>query len=344
MSRKSGGLLEALLGFFAIMAIILKNVLVALGFVAAIGGGLALICFIIEALIETFYYNGKKFKKLQEELNENTEKCNQLNYHLSELKSLGMDYHSNDYGISNYYDNSEYNYKRPQLEGLHNNTPNEYFCSLSVCKNAQAQPFKYLCKYFDIAKDEQTLNKFENMLNCFSAAEEGKQILLKEREELIENHKKSIPFTIRKFRLQSFFEKLGYSPIDLSDAHIPKYSFKYISGGGKSSMQCDIVLDIENLERFVSYLYNEVQTSKSIKYQRALMSARLREIIKRRDNYTCQRCGISIEQEPHLLLEIDHIIPLSKNGKTTEANLQTLCWMCNRQKSDKISIEFNNAS
>lgn len=55
-----------------------------------------------------------------------------------------------------------------------------------------------------------------------------------------------------------------------------------------------------------------------------------------RDKYTCKNCGISTNDEPNLLLEIDHIIPLSKNGITTENNLQTLCWKCNRKKGSKI--------
>ncbi|HJB68761.1 MAG TPA: HNH endonuclease [Candidatus Fournierella excrementigallinarum] len=36
------------------------------------------------------------------------------------------------------------------------------------------------------------------------------------------------------------------------------------------------------------------------------------------------------------MLEIDHIIPVSKGGRTEEDNLQTLCWKCNRSKGDKI--------
>lgn len=50
--------------------------------------------------------------------------------------------------------------------------------------------------------------------------------------------------------------------------------------------------------------------------------------IFKRDNFTCQKCG---SQE---LLELDHIIPFSKNGKDNESNYQTLCQECNRKKRD----------
>ena len=59
-------------------------------------------------------------------------------------------------------------------------------------------------------------------------------------------------------------------------------------------------------------------------------------LIKNRDNFTCCSCGNSIYDEPNLLLEIDHIIPVSKGGYTTEENLQTLCWKCNRSKGNKF--------
>ena len=72
------------------------------------------------------------------------------------------------------------------------------------------------------------------------------------------------------------------------------------------------------------------------KEQRAIMTSKLRTHIKERDNYTCCQCGNSIQNEPNLLLEIDHIIPVSKGGLTQEDNLQTLCWKCNRSKGAKI--------
>lgn len=66
------------------------------------------------------------------------------------------------------------------------------------------------------------------------------------------------------------------------------------------------------------------------------MTKKLRDHIKKRDNYTCCICGNSIHNEPNLLLEIDHIVPVAKGGLTEENNLQTLCWKCNRSKGTKI--------
>ena len=71
------------------------------------------------------------------------------------------------------------------------------------------------------------------------------------------------------------------------------------------------------------------------------MTPQLREAILRRDNWTCQCCGNSIFREPNLLLEVDHIIPVSAGGKTEPSNLQTLCWKCNRSKSDNIQMPFD---
>ena len=67
-----------------------------------------------------------------------------------------------------------------------------------------------------------------------------------------------------------------------------------------------------------------------------LMTSQLREKIKYRDNYKCCSCSLGIVDEPNLLLEIDHKIPLSKGGITTYDNLQTLCWKCNRTKGAKF--------
>lgn len=73
------------------------------------------------------------------------------------------------------------------------------------------------------------------------------------------------------------------------------------------------------------------------KGQRKLMTKALRDKIKIRDNYTCQICGKYMTDE--VGLQIDHIIPISKGGKSIESNLQVLCSKCNGSKSDKVIAE-----
>jgi 5-methylcytosine-specific restriction endonuclease McrA len=81
---------------------------------------------------------------------------------------------------------------------------------------------------------------------------------------------------------------------------------------------------------------DEIHYRSHIKLQRSLMTDKLRDFIKKRDNYTCQICGDSIYKNPHIEFHIDHIIPVSKGGITEENNLQTLCASCNLHKSNKI--------
>lgn len=55
------------------------------------------------------------------------------------------------------------------------------------------------------------------------------------------------------------------------------------------------------------------------------------EVFKR-DCFTCQYCGA---KAPDVLLEVDHIKPVSKGGTNDILNLITACRDCNRGKSKK---------
>lgn len=69
--------------------------------------------------------------------------------------------------------------------------------------------------------------------------------------------------------------------------------------------------------------------------QRKLMTKKLRKEIARRDNYTCQICGKYMPDG--VGLHIDHIVPVSKGGKTVPSNLQVLCSRCNGRKGAKYT-------
>ncbi|NOT17631.1 MAG: HNH endonuclease [Sulfuriferula sp.] len=283
----------------------------------------------------SLYFNGRKFKVIKDSIQHYTNNCNELNNHIEELKCAHSNIKSYEYGESDLYDNSNYQFKRKEWNKniKHHQTHN---CSASVCKNASDHPFKYLCKYFDIKISEETLSSLEAVLNNFAAAEQGKILLQNERNSILDSVSKSIPSLILNFSKVKLIEELGFESIDLSDLYFPVYTFQYVSAGGNSSLKCDIKLDIGNLDKFIMYLNDLVKFKKSIAGQRALMTSSLREKIKCRDNFACQCCGLSINDEKNLLLEIDHIIPLSKGGITSTDNLQTLCWKCNRSKGSKL--------
>lgn len=73
------------------------------------------------------------------------------------------------------------------------------------------------------------------------------------------------------------------------------------------------------------------------KKDKRYISKSLRFEVLDRDSYTCQACGRSA---PLVELEIDHVYPWSRGGKTSIENLQALCVDCNRGKSARIQQEI----
>ena len=76
-------------------------------------------------------------------------------------------------------------------------------------------------------------------------------------------------------------------------------------------------------------------SSSSAERERRLVTASLRYDILKRDQFRCCICGRSAQQDG-VTLHVDHIVPVSKGGKSTPENLRTLCASCNIGKSDKL--------
>lgn len=293
------------------------------------------ILFVIWKIYELSYYKSTGFLEIKNRIETYIKDCNDLNQHIESLKNSDVIANQTDYGKASYQDSSKWHYKRKHLK-TQKYAPYIYNCSRTICDNARKKPFEYICKYFGITANEANLEKFENILNNFEAAEEGKQRLCDEKEKIMQALANDIPVLIQKLSRKKLESKLGFQAIDMSTQYFPKYVFKYVSSGGNASTECNIVMDIDNLNKFVKFLSEKIRFRKSAAGQRALMTSKLRQKIKERDGFTCKQCGASIEKEPNLLLEIDHIIPIAKGGLTTEDNLQTLCWRCNRRKGSKI--------
>lgn len=138
--------------------------------------------------------------------------------------------------------------------------------------------------------------------------------------------------------MDEFTSQLG---IELSPIEVPYpvYLFEYVSAGGNSGQKATIQLNTPAIDSLVENLSQKIRWRKSAAGQRALMTTRLRNFIKERDGHACKTCFASVAVEPNLLLEIDHIVPVSRGRLSTPENLQTLCWRCNRTKSNKIMPE-----
>lgn len=313
----------------------LALIIISLLYVVVYPGAIIFTLYFIYKAIVAHYFTTNAFNNLKNKISKNTKDCNDLNEHIESLKMTFSNFKQSDYGDAEYSDHSKWKYKRPNLR-FDTQDENTYRCSQSVCRNASQQPFKYVMKYFNIESNEKTLEQFEETLNNYVAAEQGKELLVKQRDEIIQGISSDIPWYILKFNKEKLYSRLGFYRIDFSQMYFPKYTFQYVSSGGNSAMHCDVIFDINNLNKFIEYLGGIIKFRKSIAGQRALMTSKLRECIKERDHYTCKICKNSIKKEPNLLLEIDHIKPLAKGGVTEEKNLQTLCWRCNRSKGSKI--------
>lgn len=98
----------------------------------------------------------------------------------------------------------------------------------------------------------------------------------------------------------------------------------------------------ENIKTLITFLelvniYNAWQQGNKYcetqKRERRIMNDDIRYNVLKRDNFQCQLCGATAKDGAKL--HVDHIIPVSKGGKTIMSNLQTLCDRCNIGKSNK---------
>jgi len=72
-----------------------------------------------------------------------------------------------------------------------------------------------------------------------------------------------------------------------------------------------------------------------------------RKNVFERDNYTCQYCGISPKSKKETAkwlekhqLNLDHIIPRSRGGKTVWSNIVAACFKCNNKKGNHLLEEL----
>ncbi|MCH8156702.1 MAG: HNH endonuclease [Nitrospinae bacterium] len=77
-----------------------------------------------------------------------------------------------------------------------------------------------------------------------------------------------------------------------------------------------------------------IRVLKRVKRARRKGVAFSKKNILRRDNFTCQYCGVNNHS-----LTVDHILPKSRGGKTTWTNVVVACKPCNLKKGNQTPAE-----
>lgn len=192
-----------------------------------------------------------------------------------------------------------------------------------------------------ISKIDSNFNFFTDLLLRVQQNRQNYELYCKEYNKLTSKMNEE-KIKGLKIKLKTFvnIENKLYKKMKLS----PQLSISIQIRAGYTSPKCrnsyskDITFQyIEIVNAYNEYLRLKKQKqeySYKVKIERAKLNDSLRYDILKRDGFRCQLCGASAQEGAKL--HIDHIIPVSKGGKTVASNLRTLCDRCNMGKSDKI--------
>ncbi len=205
-------------------------------------------------------------------------------------------------------------------------------------------PFRY--PYFEYSFDVSGKRKpdIENLIDNF--LNQKNFLIIKRHKEKIEHWKMDCQRRIVTSKLKKYRTKQYQKSIDDNEA----YNF-YLTREQTRYKQVNyirtaykVVQTVNSFSCDYNFLFNRNEQLKAINYectlkdynsknQRKLMTKELRRQIITRDKYTCQLCGKYMPDE--VGLHVDHIVSISKGGKSIPSNLQVLCSKCNGSKSNK---------
>lgn len=189
---------------------------------------------------------------------------------------------------------------------------------------------------------QNDLGTFDKIINSNEETHKLYRAYVKEFNQLIpERIINTKFFKIHDIKLWiiNYYERIILRFYKLRPTHYTKVSIKisYSSPQGKNNYVKHHEYSYDALKRHYDYVKKIVDKSAMrenlIRIERSKVTLSLRTAVLKRDKYTCQHCGAT--KNDGVLLHVDHIVPVSKGGKTELTNLQTLCDWCNLGKSNK---------
>ena len=149
-------------------------------------------------------------------------------------------------------------------------------------------------------------------------------------EKPLKNRKRLIKYEKKAFAQNTQFPTIQFTiTVTLELTNINGYYMRS-KENVFSPEEIEAVINKLSQRRGNFYLDKDVWQS-ICRVERGKVSNRMRFAIYKRDGYHCRNCGRYTND-----LEIDHIVPISKGGKSTFDNLQTLCHSCNVKKGSNI--------
>lgn len=275
------------------------------------------IIIIMLACVLALYFIGKspsrdydfKRRKIKRFLNENSEALSTL-LCLNE-KYKNKLYCDSIYNVAHTYDNADYfndisceDYLIYVLQGQKNSI-------LQRIKNAEFCKRNY-ASYINDVKKIDSFGKFKSPIDGYDSDE-----LLNAEKKMFNGYKIKPP-TDFKVKIKLYCAKMNGEIVDYKEQTFGK---------------TEVIDLIDRLNDRNGYYYNDRGIWDSLcRVERGKVSNKLRFEILERDGYKCRYCGRGKDE---CSLQIDHIKPISKGGKSTYDNLQTLCEDCNKQKDNK---------
>ncbi len=212
-----------------------------------------------------------------------------------------------------------------------------------LVKNILKSPFHYPYKVFRIDVSGMRTPSIYDLIDKY-LIENGME-RLDSHCKYVENWKNDCLLKIEKSKLKKRRKRQYLECID--DKHMFRFNLVRNQTRYKQENYVRTPYKVENIINsystdydYLSGRYKKLQkiglectmSEYNSKDQRKRMTKALREEIAVRDNYTCRMCGKYMPDG--VGLHIDHIVPISKGGKSIPSNLQVLCSKCNGKKSD----------
>lgn len=148
--------------------------------------------------------------------------------------------------------------------------------------------------------------------------------------ELLKNRKRLAKYENRLFKQKIQNPTINFSIIVCLNLTTINGAHRTFKSGIFSPVEIKEIINKLNQKR--DNFYIDEDTWRAIcRVERGKVTNKMRFAVYQRDGYRCRKCHRKTND-----LEVDHIYPVAKGGKSTFDNLQTLCHRCNVKKGSNI--------